>query len=139
MVFTLGSGSAWDFWNTKNWAINKSLSQNLRELSVGSQIMGTVIPEALAYKMAQQVTAGMAARAAVTQTAPAAAAAGSGTAAAGGGAAAGSALLPALAVAPLAIKAGTGIYVLDWLQKNWWIPALFLGGIIALKYAGKKR
>ena len=64
-------------------------------------------------------------------------------AARGGGAALGAGLgLTAAGIIPLAttgLKVGAGIYGLDWLQKNWWIPALFIGGFIALKYLDKKR
>ncbi len=125
-----GNKSAWDFGNPKNWVVNKSLEQNLRELSVGTQIMATVIPEAVwgPYKMASVI-------------APAATeAAAGGTSAASGlgatGAAVGAASLSPLATTVLDV--GTGIFLLEWLKKNWWIPALLLGGYIALKMVEKK-
>jgi len=130
--------SAWDFMNPNNWAINKSPEQNLRELTTGTQILTTVIPEALAYKMAQEITAGLATKtgqAALTQaTTTTGAAAGMGGLAGGG-------MLTAATMAPLittSIKAATAITFMEWLTKNWWIPALFFGGYILLKLEGGK-
>lgn len=123
--------SSWDFLNPSNWVINKPLTQNLQELSIGTQIMGTVIPEAVAYKMAQNITAGLAAKTAIAASPAAAGAvggAGATTASLGGAGA-----IAALGLAGTGIKAGAGLLALDWLKENWWIPALLLGGYILLK------
>lgn len=124
--------SAWDFLNPSNWVINKSLTQNLQELSIGTQIMGTVIPEAVAYKAAQEITAGLAAKAVI----PASVAAGSGAGATAtlGGAGA----VAALGLASTGLQVGGGLMALEWLKKNWWIAALLLGGYILLKQVEKK-
>jgi hypothetical protein len=120
-----GNRSAWDFQNPKNWVVNKSLSQNLNEFSTGMQIIGTVIPEALAYKQLARFGAVMtsteAATVATTSTAGA-------TATLGGAGA-----VAALGLAETGIMAGAGIYGLEWLKKNWWIAALLLGGYLLLK------
>jgi hypothetical protein len=131
MPFVMGSGSAWDFTNPKNWVINKSLNQNLKELSIGSQIIGTVIPEALAYKAAQSVFSTAATRAAIatTETAATGAGAATGATAAIGGAG----VVAALGLAETGIMAGAGIFGLEWLKENWWIPALLLGGYFLIK------
>ena len=68
MPFVMGKGSAWDFFNPKNLVFNKSLEQNLKELSVGGQILGTVIPSAIAYKLsAAEIAPRLATQAATTQ------------------------------------------------------------------------
>ena len=144
MVMKLSSGpwwGAWDFGNPKNWVINKSLNQNLQEFSVGSQIIGLTIPSAMAYKAASTLTtnaASLATRAATQATTTAAAASGS---AAGGITAsiAGSGAMAALGLAQTGIKAGTTVYALEWLQKNWWIPALLIGGYFGIKLIGGKK
>lgn len=131
-----GNKSAWDFTNPSNWVINKSLEQNLKEFSVGSQIIGTVIPSAMAYKAAEGITANLATRAATRAAAGAAGAAGP---AVGGAAAIGGAgTVAALGLAETGIMAGAGIYGLEWLKDNWWIAALLLAGFIGLKYIDKK-
>lgn len=131
--------SAWDFLNPNNWAINKSPEQNLRELATGTQILTTVIPEALAYKMAQEITAGL-----VTKTSQAALTQATTTTAAGAGAGsmAGAGAITAAALAPVlttGIKAGAGLIFLDWLKQNWWIFVLLGGGYLLLKSEGGKR
>lgn len=142
MAFTMAKGGAWDFLNPANWVINKSLEQNLREFSVGTQIIGTVVPSAVAYRLsAAEIAPRVATQAAASQAAQAATAT-AGASAGGAGMAAGAVGLTAASLVPLAtlgIKTGATIYGLDWLQKNWWIPALFVGGFIALKYLDKKR
>lgn len=129
-----GNRSAWDFGNPKNWVINKSLEQNLNELYVGGQIMALALPEALAYKAAAEIQAGLGAKAAsraaiargAAATTPASTGAAS-TAAAAGTAAA------AIGLGTTAVKVGAGVYALDWLKDNWWIAAILLGGLIGLK------
>jgi hypothetical protein len=131
--------SAWDFLNPSNWVINKSLEQNIKEFSVGSQIMGTVIPEALAYKAAQQITGQLATQAATraaiatSTTASTATGAATGATAAIGGAGA----IAALGLAETGIMAGAGIYGLEWLKKNWWIAGILIAGLIAYKVVEK--
>lgn len=128
--------SSWDFLNPSNWVINKPLAQNLQELSVGTQIMGTVIPEAVAYKAAQEITAGLAGRATIAASPAASTAiggAGATTATLGGAGA-----VAALGLANTGIQAGAGLLALEWLKKNWWIAALLLGGYILLKQVEKK-
>ena len=39
----------------------------------------------------------------------------------------------AIPLAKTALELGTAAYALTWLEKNWWIPALFVGGYIAIK------
>ena len=57
------------------------------------------------------------------------------TAGAGGirAAGAGLGLIAGASLLTTGLKVGAGVYALDWLEKNWWIPALFLGGYIAIK------
>lgn len=67
--------------------------------------------------------------------------AGAGVAGVGAGAGAGAGLgiggaalaVSAIPLATTALKAGTAVIALQWLEKNWWIPALLLGGYILLK------
>lgn len=141
MPFTFSKTGPYDLQNFKPvW--EKSLQQNLTEFSLGTQITGVVIPEALAFKAAQQITAGLASNAA-TKAAPATVAAsqaagatvGASTTAAGVGL--GALGLASIPLITTGLKVGAGLTALDWLQKNWWIPAVFLGGFIALKYIEK--
>lgn len=132
----MARGGAWDFMNPQNWVINKSPEQNLRELSTGMQIIGTVIPEALAYKAAQAAFTTSITRAAVATSGTAATATGAATGATA--AIGGAGTIAALGLAETGLMAGAGIYGLEWLKKNWWIAALLLGGYIALKYTEKK-
>jgi len=120
--------SAWDFLNPKNWVINKPLEQNLQEASIGLQIMGTVIPEAWAYKAAGEITAGLASKAAVAATETAAGATTAAGAAGAAGAAAGG-----IGLATTALEVGGMAYVLNWLKDNWWIAALLIGGYFLIK------
>jgi hypothetical protein len=134
-----GNRSAWDFQNPKNWVINKSLSQNLSEFSTGMQIIGTVVPEALAYKSLARFGATMAStEAATAATSTAGATAGAGSVGAGTGLLGAGIGVSALGLAKVGLEVGAGFVLLDWLKENWWIPALFLGGYIALKYVDKK-
>lgn len=141
MPFTMSKGSAWDFANPKNWVINKSLEQNVREFSTGTQIIATVIPEAMAFKLsAAEIAPRVATQAAASQAARAATTT-AGASMAGGGMAAGAVGLTAASLVPLAtlgVKTGATIYGLEWLRKNWWIPALFIGGLIAYQYVKKR-
>lgn len=132
-----GNRSAWDFGNPKNWAINKPLEQNLIEAGTGLQIMGTVIPEALAYKAAQAITANLATKTAQAAVTTQTAAVATTTGGAGAALTAGSAGA-IIGLAGTGLKVGAGLYGLEWLKKNWWIPALFIGGFIALKYLDKQ-
>jgi hypothetical protein len=125
-----GSRSAWDFSDKANWAINKPLAQNIREAGTGLQIMGTVIPEALAYKAAQQITAQLASRAAVAATETAAGATAGAGGIGAGGAMLGASLIP---LATTGLKVGFDVFLLEWLQKNWWIPALLIGAYMGVK------
>jgi hypothetical protein len=125
--------SSWDFLNPSNWVINKPLTQNLQELSIGTQIMGTVIPEAVAYKAAQGITAGLVTKAASTGASAAVGGAGGATATIGGAGA-----VAALGLAGTGLQVGGGLLALEWLKKNWWIAALLLGGYILLKQVEKK-
>lgn len=136
-----GNKSSWDFLNPQNFIINKSPQQNLKEMGTGLQILGTVIPEAIAFKTAQQIVGQVmlkqTAQAVTTTTTTAGATAGAG-AVVGGGTLAGTGLgLTVASLVPLAttgLKVGAGLTALQWLEKNWWIPALFLGGYILLKH-----
>lgn len=125
-----GSRSAWDFGNPKNWVINKSLEQNLNELYVGGQIMALALPEALAYKAAAEIQAGLGAKAA-TRAAIARGAAATTPASTGAATAAGAA--GAAGLATTAMKTGFDVFALSWLKDNWWIAALLIGGVIGLK------
>ena len=126
----------------------KSLQQNLKEFSVGSQIMGTVIPGALSFKLGTAYIAPVGGRALFTGAsipatiAPAATAtiapAAAASSAAGIGLGSAALATSGIGLASTAIKAGSTLWILDWLTKNWYIPALFLGGWIALKYVGGK-
>ena len=125
-----GNRSAWDFQNPKNFVINKSLGQNVREFSTGMQVIGTVIPSALAYKAAEQITASLAQKAVIQASSAAVGStvggAGLGTLGAVGGAS-------LLGLATTGLKVGFDVFLLEWLKKNWWIPALLIGA-----YAGVK-
>ena len=124
-----GNRSSWDFQNPRNWVINKPLSQNLNELSTGIQVIGLVIPEALAYKAASQIgIATSKAAVATTTAAPAATAGGAGLGTLG--AVSGASLI---SLATTGAKIGFDVYLLEWLKKNWWIPAILIGA-----YAGVK-
>lgn len=125
-----GNRSAWDFQNPKNWVINKSLEQNLSEFSTGMQIIGTVVPEALAYKSLARFGATMAS----TEAATAATSTAGATAGVGGLGAAGAITGASLVgLATTGAKLGFDIYLLEWLKENWWIPAIFIGGYIGIK------
>jgi len=123
-----GNRSSWAFNDPKNWVINKSLSQNINEFSTGMQIIGTVIPEALAYKQLARFGATMTATEAATAGSSAAGETAGGLGA--GGAIAGASLIP---LATTGLKVGFDVFLLEWLKKNWWIPALLIGA-----YAGVK-
>jgi hypothetical protein len=122
-------GSSWNFQDPKNWVINKSLEQNVQEASTGIQIMGTVIPEALAYKAAQQITVRMAQKAIIAATPTAGvmgSSAGLGTLGAVGGGS-------VLGLATTGAKLGFDVFLLNWLKDNWWIPALLIGAYMGVK------
>jgi hypothetical protein len=89
-----------------------------------------VIPEAVAYKRVALLTQGSTTAATIAGGATEAAGAGvQGVGAAGGALAAG-----ALGMGTLGLKVGAGVYGLEWLKNNWWIPALLIGGLIAYKW-----
>lgn len=125
-----GNRSSWAFQDPKNFVINKPLSQNIREFSTGMQVIGTVIPSALAYKAAEQITANLAQKA-VIQASSGAASATAGSAGLGTlGAVSGASIL---GLATTGAKIGFDIYLLNWLKDNWWIPAILIGGYIGIK------
>jgi hypothetical protein len=131
MPFVWGGGrSSWAFNDPKNFVINKSLSQNLNELSTGMQIIGTVIPEALAYKQLARIGVTMTSAAGTTAGSSAAGATAGAGGLGAGGAMAGASLIP---LATTGLKVGLDVFLLEWLKKNWWIPALLIGA-----YAGVK-
>lgn len=131
-------GAAWDVTNPKNLVWNKSLQQNLNELNVGMQVMGMALPEALAYKAAGQIQAGLAAKAINTASTTTTAAATSGGVAGAGTAIGGLGGAGILAAATTGAKLGFDVYLLEWLKNNWWIIALFGGLYLATKVVGKK-
>ncbi len=133
MVITWGGNrSAWDFTNPKNWVINKSLEQNLNEFSTGMQVMGLVIPEAVANRVMASGYTGAADLA--TKAATAAGGASGVGAATGGTAAAAGALGPSLIdLATKGAQVGFDVYLLEWLKNNWWIPAILVGGYLGIK------
>ena len=125
-----GNRSAWDITNPKNFVINKSFEQNLNEFSTGMQIIGTVIPEALAYKSIARFGATMIS----TEAATAATSTAGATAGVGGLGAAGAITGASLiGLATTGAKLGFDVYLLEWLQKNWWIPTLLMAAYIGIK------
>jgi hypothetical protein len=136
MVFTWGGRGPLDTsWIKPIW--DKSLQQNLREFSIGSQITGTVLPEAFAYRLAEVAIPSLAATATTATTT--AATAPSYSVVGGGGSMAGLGTLGAvsgasvLGLAATGAKIGFDVFLLTWLKDNWWIPALLIGA-----YAGVK-
>ena len=101
--------------------------------------MGLAIPGAIAFKAGTSYYAPSGARSlltiahAATTTTAQTVAAGStipGTVLTG---------VAAAGLAGTAIKTGGAIWGLDWLAKNWYIPAILIGGLIAYKYVGGKK
>lgn len=111
----------------------KSIQQNVLETSYLMQTAGLVIPEAIAYKLAAQIPAQAAMRATTAATVQTMAAAGAGSTAGGIGAAGAVSGAAILGLAATGAKLGFSFYALEWLQKNWWIVALIIGGVIAYK------
>lgn len=132
-------GAAWTgLTNPKNLVWNKSLQQNLNELNVGMQVMGMALPEALAYKAAGEIQAGLAAKAINTATTTTTAAAGTGGVAGTTTALGGLGTLGVLGLAKTGLEVGAGLTFMQWLEKNWWIIAILIGGAIAFKAVGKQ-
>jgi len=136
MSFILG-GSTWEgkYWKP---VYQKSLQQNLTETSLLIQTAGLVIPEALAFRAAEMpLTAAAVAASRTAAGTVSGAAAGSSIGLTGAGAGAG--LITAAGLAQTGLKVGAGVYMLEWLQKNWYIPVAIIGGVIILKYTGRKK
>jgi len=83
---------------------------------------------------AHAATLGIMGATAARTTAAVATGAGAGITATGAGIGAAGAITGAslLGLATTGAKIGFDIYLLEWLQKNWWIPALLIGGYLAV-------
>ena len=99
-------------WGGSTWApsawkpfYEKTLQQNLMEASYLAQTAGLAIAYAAPVSLPSKGAA-LGTAAAVTTVA---------------------------GLAVTGLKVGGVVYGLDWLQENWWIPALLLGGYIVLK------